>query len=404
MVIAALAAALSLAACNDDGGDDVTPSVAATAAEETTPEATAQQAAPLELDYVLAPEFAGLALPDMLGLEMYPGEENEAIVLQQTGQMWRIALDNPSLTEPFGDISDRLISPPGREEGLLGLAFSPDFESDGRVFLYYSAGPPRQNTLSSFPVVDGVIDTAQEQFILQVDDPFDNHNAGQIEFGPDGYLYVGLGDGGFAGDPQGNGQDLSTLLGSLLRIDVSGDSGYAVPPDNPFVDTPDAAPEIYAYGLRNPWRFSFDSESGDLWLGDVGQDAWEEVDRIEAGGNYGWNVMEGMECFGAPGCDQSGLTLPRVAYGREGGNCSITGGYVYRGEAMPELEGWYVYGDFCTGNIWAVNSADETSPAVLLSETGMQITSFAELPDGELAVVTFSNAIFVLERTQIAGP
>ncbi len=172
--------------------------------------------------------------------------------------------------------------------------------------------------------------------------------------------------------------------------------GYAVPPDNPFVGTPGARPEIYAYGLRNPWRFSFDRATGDLWAGDVGQNRWEEVDRIVAGANYGWNVIEGFECFDSSTCDTSGLEPPRAAYGRDDG-CSVTGGYVYRGPSMPELNGWYVYGDFCSGRIWAVNTADD-SPPVLLTDTGLPIASFGELPDGQLLVLTFENVIYRLQR------
>ncbi|MDP3768778.1 MAG: PQQ-dependent sugar dehydrogenase, partial [Dehalococcoidia bacterium] len=169
------------------------------------------------------------------------------------------------------------------------------------------------------------------------------------------------------------------------------------PPDNPFVDTPGALPEIYAYGLRNPWRFSFDRETGDLWAADVGQEAWEETDRIDAGGNYGWNIQEGFDCFAAPECDTEGLIQPRSAYQNDG-DCSVTGGFVYRGSALPELDGWYVYGDFCSGNVWAVNTDDDSEP-VLLAESGRMITSFGELPDGELVAVTYGNALARLERS-----
>jgi glucose/arabinose dehydrogenase len=299
---------------------------------------------------------------------------------------------------PFGDVSDRLIPNPGTEEGLLGLAFSPSFERDGAVYLYYSAGPPRRSVLSRFRVVSGAIDPASEQVILEVPQPFANHNGGQIAFGPDGYLYVALGDGGSGGDPLGNGQNLGELLGSILRIDVSVPSGYSVPADNPFTGVPGVRPEIFAYGLRNPWRFSFDRATGALWAGDVGQNRWEEVDRIVAGGNYGWNIMEGPECFRAAACDRTGLILPRAWYGRDAGACAVIGGYVYRGRSMPELDGWFVYGDFCNGRIWAVSTADDTSPPVLLAETGHAISSFGELPDGEIVALTFDRAVYRLER------
>jgi glucose/arabinose dehydrogenase len=246
-------------------------------------------------------------------------------------------------------------------------------------------------------VTNDVLDLASEQVLLEVEDPFQNHNGGHLAFGPDGMLYASLGDGGAGGDPLGNGQDLSDLFASILRIDVSGGGEYSVPPDNPFVDTPNAAPEVYAHGLRNPWRFSFDRETGDLWAGDVGQDRWEEVDRIVAGGNYGWSILEGTECFADNVCDQTGLEPPRAVYGRDGG-CSVTGGYVYRGEAMPELQGYYVYADFCTGNVWAVDSESDTTPPILLVASDQRVSSFAELAGGELLLLTYGQAIFHLAR------
>jgi glucose/arabinose dehydrogenase len=331
----------------------------------------------------------------MLGLAAIPGSANEAVVLTQGGVIYRVALDGSFSPTVFGDLSGLLIENPGNEEGLLGLAFSPRFGVDGRVFVDYSAGNSRRSVLARFNVSNGTMEMGSERVILEVPQPFANHNGGQLAFGPDGYLYWGLGDGGAAGDPQGNGQKLSTLLASILRLDVSGD-GYTVPPDNPFVDVAGALPEKYAYGLRNPWRFSFDRLTGDLWTGDVGQGKWEEVDRIESGGNYGWSIMEGFECYQGPGCDQTGLIPPRAVYDHDAG-CSITGGYVYRGAAMPELQGWYVYGDYCSGNIWALDTTTDSEP-VLLVESGHTITSFAELPDGEIVALTFDSGIFRLQQ------
>ncbi len=316
-------------------------------------------------------------------------------MLTQRGLIHRVTLDGRDQPVLFGDISGRVANARGAEEGLLGLAFSPRFDEDGSVYLYYTRGSPRPSVLSRFRAENGLLDEASEQALLEIPQPFSNHNGGQLTFGPDGYLYLGLGDGGSGGDPQGNGQDLGDLLGSILRLDVSGETVQS-PPDNPFVDRPGVRPEVYAYGLRNPWRFSFDRSNGEIWAGDVGQSRWEEVDRIIAGGNYGWNIMEGFDCFRAATCDRSGLQLPRAAYGREGG-CSITGGYVYRGESMPELQGWYIYGDFCSGMIWAVNTEDDSEP-VLLAGTGLSISSFGELPDGELLVITFDNAIYRLQN------
>jgi glucose/arabinose dehydrogenase len=225
---------------------------------------------------------------------------------------------------------------------------------------------------------------------------FSNHNGGEITFGPDGYLYVGVGDGGSAGDPDGNGQNKNALLAKILRIDVSGDT-YTIPPDNPFAGG-GGAPEIYAYGFRNPWRFSFDPATGALWAGDVGQNKWEEVDRVVSGGDYGWNVMEGNHCYKpSAGCDTSGLIPPRAEYSHDDG-CSITGGYVYRGTAMPELEGWFVYSDYCSGKVWAVNTADDASPPVELADTKKNVSSFFRDAAGELYLVTLDGQVFRLER------
>ena len=255
-----------------------------------------------------------------------------------------------------GQVNDR-----GNEEGLLGLAFDPDYTSNGYFYVYYSASSPRRSIISRFSVSPddfNIADHNSERVILEVPQPFANHNGGQIVFGSDGYLYVGLGDGGSRGDPGLNGQDPSTLLGTILRIDVSSidrDGEYTIPSDNPFVGRGGGVRgEIWAYGLRNPWRFTFDRELGDLWAADVGQNRFEEVDIIKPGRNYGWNVMEGFHCFQpSNGCNQEGLELPVFEYGRDDG-CSVTGGYVYRGSRLPSLYGAYVYGDFCTGKIWAL--------------------------------------------------
>ncbi len=410
LAVTALAGVAAAGCGTDDGAPGPTPiattpaaaTVVTGAAPTATPSAPtgpsgAAAPTPRPQGYRVVPTIPAATFPAMLAFAVVPGRADEAVIATQTGQLWRVRLSGGSATL-FGDISDRLIPDARSEEGLLGLAFSPTFERDGLVYLYYSAGPPRRSVLSRFRVVSDAIDPASEQVILEIPQPFANHNGGQIAFGPDGYLYVALGDGGSGGDPLGNGQNLGELLGSILRIDVSVPSGYRVPPDNPFVGVEGARPEIYAYGLRNPWRFSFDRATGALWAGDVGQNRWEEVDRIVAGGNYGWNILEGPECFRAPDCDRTGLVLPRAWYGREAGACAVIGGYVYRGRAMPELDGWFVYGDFCNGRIWAVNTADDSSPPVLLTETGHAISSFGELPDGELVVLTFDRAVYRLER------
>jgi glucose/arabinose dehydrogenase len=248
--------------------------------------------------------------------------------------------------------------------------------------------------LSEFDVTDVDdpigIDPTTEDVLLQVEQPFSNHNGGQLAFGPDGYLWFGLGDGGSGGDPLGHGQDPRTLLGSILRLDVSNPGRYEIPPDNPFADGAEGAPEVYHWGLRNPWRFSFDRDTGELFIADVGQNAFEEVSRagvdVEGGRNFGWNVLEGIHCFSDPACEPVGV-LPWVEYGRDLG-CSITGGYVYRGDEIPRLQLWYVFADYCTGLLLGaclctVVDAIVMGPQVLL-ETGANISSFGEDGDGAL--------------------
>ena len=339
ILIGAFVCFIAVACSSGNGGQTTVP---APATPPGTASAVPTTGGLTENGYDLAPALPEANFDRMLGLAAIPDSPSEAVVISQGGVIHHVALDSSFAPPDFGDVSGLLIKNPGNEEGLLGLAFSPKFEADGRVFVYYTADNPRRSVLSRFNVSDAAMDMASEHVILEVPQPFANHNGGQLAFGPDGYLYWGLGDGGSAGDPQGNGQKLSTLLASILRLDVS-DDGNRVPPDNPFVNVAGAQPEKYAYGLRNPWRFSFDRVTGDLWAGDVGQDKWEEIDRIVSGGNYGWSTMEGFECYGTPSCDQTALIPPRAAYGHDVG-CSITGGYVYRGPAMPELQGGDGYG------------------------------------------------------------
>jgi hypothetical protein len=235
--------------------------------------------------------------------------------------------------------------------------------------------------------------------ITQLPAAEDNHNGGRALFGPDGYLYLSTGDGGGGGDPGETGQNNTDLLGSVLRINVTGEATYTVPADNPFVGVA-GADEVWAYGLRNPWRFSFDRVSGELWLADVGQSNWEEVEEIVKGGNYGWDCYEGFVSYEPAGCPPSGFQFPRAVYGH-GSGCSVTGGYVYRGTLLPHLYGWYVYADYCSGRIWAVNPLD-SSAAVQLVDSPQQIASFAERPDGELLVLAFNNTIYRLTCNGLA--
>jgi len=292
---------------------------------------------------------------------------------------------------PFLDISDRVRA--GGEQGLLGLAFHPQYATNRRLFVNYTDANG-DTVVAEFQTQVDVADSASERLLLGIGQPRGNHNGGMLAFGPDGYLYVGTGDGGGAGDPERAGQDRGTLLGKLLRLDVDGPEPYAIPGDNPFIQAADAAPEIWAYGLRNPWRFSFDRQTGDLFIGDVGQGAWEEINAEPAttgGRNYGWNVMEGPDCFAEPGCDTTDLTLPAAAYGRAGGNCSITGGYVYRGLASPSLVGAYLFADYCSGTVWGLDAhaaiANGQAEITELTSSGISPVSFGEDEAGEVYLV-----------------
>lgn len=307
----------------------------------------------------------------------------------------------------FLDIQER-VNDLGNEEGLLGLAFDPNYETNGFFYVYYTASPPRRSVLSRFSASSASADRADpasELILLEVPQPFANHNGGALAFGPDGYLYLGLGDGGSAGDRHGHGQNLSTLLGSLLRLDVRASSigeKYRIPSDNPFVGRSDARGEIWAYGFRNPWRFSFDRSTGLLWAGDVGQNSFEEVDSVKRGGNYGWNVMEGFHCFPTTrsGCDTSGLELPVTEYTHADG-CSVTGGPVYRGSRLPSLYGAYVYADFCSGKIWGLRyQGGRVIEHLELVDTPLAISSFGEDAQGEMYILSFDGRIYLMDLAE----
>lgn len=328
-----------------------------------------------------------------------PPDDSRLFVLEQTGTV-RIIQDGALLPDPFLDISDR-ITTQGSEQGLLGLAFHPDYATNGAFYVYYT-DPDGIVTVSRFSATDdpNVADPASEIVQLTQDKRFANHNGGAIVFGPDGYLYLGLGDGGSGGDPDGNGQSLGTWLGKLLRIDpdpaaAAGAEQYAIPEDNPFVGTPDALPEIWAVGLRNPWRVSFDMATGDLWIADVGQNEWEEVNHVAAdstgGENYGWSIREAAHCFEAESCATEGLTDPVAEYDHSQG-VSVTGGYVYHGAALLELAGTYLYADFGTGLLWGAQPVGDGTYAVSTPiETGFNITSFGQGNDGEVYMALFGQ-------------
>ena len=353
---------------------------------------------------VIERAFPNLTFRRLTNLVQPDDGHNHIFVTEQPGHI-RVFPNDQRVTraDTFLDISDR-VNEGSNEEGLLGLAFDPDYKNNGFFYVYYSAADPRRSVVSRFSVTQhdpNLADRNSETVIMQVAQPFRNHNGGQLAFGPDGYLYVGLGDGGSGGDPRGNGQNTSTLLGSILRIDVSSVSdsqGYELPPDNPFVGVSDAQDEIWAYGLRNPWRFSFDERTGTLWVADVGQNRLEEVDVVEKGLNYGWNAMEGTSCFSpGSGCDKTGLELPIAEYSRSAGNCSVTGGYVYGGRGMPSLLGAYVYGDFCSGRIWGLRyDGGSVTEHLLLVNSSVSITSFGQDLDLNLYILSRDDGIYRL--------
>ena len=291
----------------------------------------------------------------------------------------------------------------GNEEGLLGLAFHPDYENNGYFFVNYTAASPRRTVISRFQVSTAdpnKADESSELVILEFNQPFSNHNGGQLSFGSDGYLYIASGDGGSGGDPQNHGQRPSTLLGAILRIDINNQGGqrnYAIPDDNPFVNNSEGfREEVYAYGLRNPWRFSFDSQTNTLWTGDVGQNRAEEIDIITKGGNYGWRTMEGFSCFNpASGCNRQGLEMPIWEYTHNSGDRSITGGFVYRGTEISELKGLYVYGDFVSGRIWTLGFSDIDNPVnTELMRANFPISSFGIDQSNELYLCGFDGKIY----------
>ena len=317
-------------------------------------------------------------------------------VAEQAGRI-RIVKDGVLVERPFLDIRARISS--GGERGLLGIAVHPGYPTDPRIFVDYT--DVNGNTVvSSFRVSANdpeTADPASETIILQVQQPYANHNGGGTVFGPDGFLYIGLGDGGSEGDPQGNGQRLDSLLARILRIDVDHPADgrrYGIPPDNPFLGTSGARPEIWLTGLRNPWRFRFDVAKGDLWIGDVGQNAWEEIDVARAGQkglNYGWNRMEGFHCFEPPdGCDQTGLTPPVAEYGHDLG-CAVIGGVVARGAAAGRLMGGYVFGDNCSDNLWLMNPVgDGRREPVIALKLGRTLSSIYEAGDGTIYATSLS--------------
>ena len=365
--------------------------------------------------------FPSLAFSSPILALQAPGDSTRWFVVEQGGRV----LTFPDTTTPaastFIDITTRVAS--GGELGLLGMAFHPNFPTDPRVFLSYTAGASgsRVSRVSSFTTTNGgqTLNPAPEQILLTLNQPEDNHNGGNIAFGPDGLLYIGFGDGGGGGDAHtqngsiGNGQSLTTMLGKILRIDVGAATAmtYTIPSTNPFAANPkcgpatngQSCPEIYAFGFRNPWRWTFDRQSGELWVGDVGQDKYEEVDLVTRGGNYGWRCREGRHDYNTTGCPSTGFVEPVAEYDHSLGN-AITGGYVYRGPQTTALRGRYVFGDFGTGRIWTLlpDSTGGYTRTDLVS-SGLSISSFAQANDGELYVVDYSGGLYRIAFQPGAG-
>lgn len=357
-------------------------------------------------DIRLTPFVSGLDQP----LQLVDDGSGNLYAVEQPGVIWLLDPSGAGRHIRFLDIRDQVRA--GGEMGLLSLAFHPGYRENRTFFVNYTAGHrgDLRTVVAAFtaPRRDGAAaNPASERIVLTFKQPFSNHNGGDMHFGPDGFLYIATGDGGGANDPRNAGQRLDTLLGKLLRIDVdlpessdpAATNRYRIPDDNPFVGIAGARPEIHAYGLRNPWRFSFDRESGELYAGDVGQWSREEISLIRRGGNYGWRIAEGSICTPSinPSCDKTGLIPPLIDYGREEGQ-SVTGGYVYRGSAIPGLRGVYLYGDYGSGRIWGLRQTNGRVTAHRrLLETDLSIASFGEDADGDLYVIDHRGHILRVE-------
>jgi len=343
----------------------------------------------------LQPITSGLQAPVFL---THAGDGSGRMFIVEQGGRIRIVRDGQLLPQPYLDLSGKIEF--GGEKGLLGLAFHPRFPETRRFFVNYTtrAGGQLKTIVAEYASSTTNPDLAEtgERILLEIDQPFDNHNGGHLAFGQDGYFFIATGDGGAGGDPLGNAQNLGSLLGKILRLDVDSGSPYGIPPDNPFTATPGARPEIWAYGLRNPWRFSFDRTTGRMFGGDVGQSAREEVDIIVRGGNYGWNVTEGTACYppSISSCARTGLVEPIADYGRNEGS-SVTGGFVYRGRAARHLlSGSYIFGDFGSGTIWRLTEGEGGQwQREQLLQSGFNISSFGEDEQGELYVVDYSGSV-----------
>ncbi len=401
-ILAGLVALAVAASCAAPDRPSATPSepTSGSPAPASLPTASAVLATPNQSGSVSEPpgaapklglESVASGLRSPLDIAWRPDDQATIFVAEQGGQV-RIVRDGAVVRTPFLDIGGLVTA--GGEQGLLGLAFHPD-PADPRFFVYYTALDGRE-TVASYTTLASDRDRADPDsatVLLRMDDPFPNHNGGGLAFGPDGYLYISTGDGGGGGDPLDSGRHLDTLLAKVLRIDVNVPSGgavpYAIPDDNPFLAVAGARPEIWLTGLRNPWRIRFDRATGDLWIGDVGQNEREEVDvaRAGIGGlDFGWNIMEGTFCYrdGGTNCLTDELTLPVTEYGHDQG-CSVIGGTVYRGESQPGLRGWYVLSDDCSGRFWVLDPArDDLREPTFALDSNRSISSIGEDSSGEL--------------------
>jgi glucose/arabinose dehydrogenase len=437
---------LLLAGCNLASSlDATTPAPLLTADQPadaiTTPAPTLSQAPPAteQLSSSATPSFLptssptiepiaiGTALPDVqvlpdpgefiwelvvdgldrpVGLVQADDNSGRLFVLEQAGTI-RVIENGALQPEPFLDIRS-IVGSQGNEQGLLGMAFHPRFAENGYFFINYTDldGNTNITRFSASPDNPEIADPQSEVRLLFIDQPYQNHNGGSVVFGPDGYLYLGLGDGGSAGDPQGNAQSTGTYLGKILRLDVDGGDPYAIPADNPFADggiNPQGGlAEIWAYGLRNPWRFSFDNSNGDVYIADVGQGSWEEVNYLplesQPGANYGWVYREGRHPYEGSPPEGAPLVDPVEEYDH-GQGCSVTGGYVYRGRALPEWQGVYLFGDYCSGIIWGLlRNTDGSWRSARLFETSFNISSFGEDIAGEIYLADLNGAIYRLTR------
>ena len=388
---------------------EATPTEAQVQGTEDALKHTPEAPQPTLQDISLSLELVATGLQKPLFLTHAGDSSGRLFLVEQPGRI-HILEEGQLLPEPFLDIRDQ-VNNQANEQGLLGLAFAPDFVKSLQFYVNYtaSAGQTRISRFTASPINPDIAWPDTEEVILEVGQPRGNHNGGMIAFGPDNMLWIGMGDGGGAYDQYESGQNPQTLLAKMLRIDVlaDGPGPYAVPADNPWINEPwqeqDMLPEVWAVGLRNPWRFSFDRHTGDLWIADVGQDRFEEVDFVPApligGLNFGWPIREGKHCLYGSDCPSEGLLEPIVEFSQDTGVCSITGGYVYRGRRYPAAVGGYVVGDYCSGEIWMTSpSNDETSnwDTVRLLDTEYNISSFGEDEDGELYLVAQEGQIYHL--------